>query len=42
LDDVRILAIAQGPSRCSLSLVVEPQDAEDALLQIHQLILNNA
>jgi aspartokinase len=41
LHDVRILAIAQGPSRCSLSLVVEPQDGESALLQIHQMILNN-
>jgi aspartokinase len=42
LHDVRVLAIAQGPSRCSLSLVVEPQDADSALLQIHQMILNNA
>ncbi len=42
LQDVRILAIAQGPSRCSLSLVVEPQEAATALLQIHQMILNNA
>jgi aspartate kinase len=42
LQDVRVLAVAQGPSRCSLSLVVEPPEAESALLQIHNLIINNA
>jgi aspartokinase len=41
LGNIRVLAIAQGPSRCSLSLVVEPQDAETALLQIHQLIVGS-
>ncbi|MBC7809823.1 MAG: aspartate kinase, partial [Burkholderiales bacterium] len=39
LEGTRILALAQGPSHCSLSVVVNPQDAQDALLHIHQLIL---
>jgi len=41
LDGIRILALAQGPSRCSLSVVVAPQDAERTLLQIHDLIVQN-
>jgi aspartate kinase len=41
LGKTRILGIAQGPSRCTLSIVVEPQDAEDVLLLIHQLIINS-
>jgi aspartate kinase len=40
LKNIRVLAVAQGPSRCSLSLVVEPQEAENALIQIHEMILN--
>jgi bifunctional aspartokinase / homoserine dehydrogenase 1 len=42
LGKTRILGIAQGPSHCTLSIVVEPQDAEEALMVIHQLILNSA
>lgn len=41
LGNVRVLALAQGPSHCSLSLVVEPQEAERALRQIHHLILSS-
>jgi aspartate kinase len=36
----RILAIAQGPSHCSLSIVVEPGDVDSALFNIHQLIIH--
>lgn len=41
LGNTRILALAQGPSWCSLSLVVEPHDVEDSLHQIHTLTVNN-
>lgn len=41
LGNMRVLAMAQGPSHCSLSVVVDTQDGEDALNQIHQLIVNN-
>jgi len=40
IDKTRILGITHGPSHCTLSLIVEPQDAEDVLLLIHQLIIN--
>lgn len=39
LNGIQILALAQGPSRCSLSVVVAPQDADKALQQIHALIV---
>jgi aspartate kinase len=41
LGKMRILAIAQGPSHCTLSIVVEPQDSEEALALIHQLLVSN-
>jgi bifunctional aspartokinase / homoserine dehydrogenase 1 len=41
IGKTRILGIAQGPSRCTFSVVVEPQEAEDVLLLIHQLIINS-
>lgn len=41
LGSVRILAIAQGPSQCSLSIVIQPQDGDIVLERIHDLILNN-
>jgi aspartate kinase len=41
LSSIRILAIAQGPSHCSLSVVVEPQFADSALEKLHQLIINS-
>ncbi|NOK85733.1 MAG: Aspartokinase [Chloroflexi bacterium AL-W] len=37
LDDISILAIAQGPSHCSLSVVVARDKAELALERIHKL-----
>jgi len=42
LGNTHILGIAQGPSHCTLSIVVDMQDAEDTLYLIHQLIINNA
>lgn len=42
LEGVRVLALAQGPSHCSLSVVVRPQEAQKALFQLHRLILNNS
>jgi aspartate kinase len=41
LGNTRILALAQGPSHCSLSLVLDVKDTEEALFQIHQLILSS-
>lgn len=41
LEGIRILAVAQGPSSCTLSFVAEPHEAEKLLLQIHNLILNS-
>lgn len=38
LTGTRILALSQGPSRCSLSVVVEQNEADTALLKIHDLI----
>lgn len=40
IGKTRILGVAQGPSQCSLSLVVEPQEADETLYLIHQLIVN--
>ena len=37
LDDIRVLALSQGPSHCSLSIVVAPEDADEALHRIHDL-----
>ncbi len=42
LNGIRILGLAQGPSNCSLSIVVKTEDAENALHQIHELIINSA
>jgi aspartokinase len=39
LEGIHILALAQGPSHNNLSVVIEPEDADDALTNIHQLIL---
>lgn len=38
---VNVIAIAQGSSECSISLVVEPKQTEEAVRAIHQLIVNN-
>ncbi|NJL55330.1 aspartate kinase [bacterium] len=39
LGSIRILGVSQGPSRCTLSVVVEPQYAETALQRIHALTI---
>lgn len=41
LIDIRILALWQGPSGCSLSIVVEPSHGEEALHRIHRLTTNS-
>ena len=41
LVGVRVLALAQGPSHCSFSVVIEPDDTENALSGIHSLILSS-
>jgi aspartate kinase len=38
LVGTRILALSQGPSRCSLSVVVEQNEADTVLMKIHDLI----
>lgn len=37
---VNVIAIAQGSSECSISLVVEPKQTEEAVRAIHQLIVS--
>lgn len=41
LTGIRILALAQGPSHCSVSVIVESRSADKALRQIHALIVGN-
>lgn len=41
IGQTRLLGVAQGPSQCSLSLVVEPGDADEALYLIHQFVVNS-
>ena len=41
LSGIRILGLAHGPSNCSLSIVLKPEDADNALFQIHDLIINS-
>lgn len=40
LDGVRVLALSQGPSQSSFSLVVETDDADNAVSAIHDLIIS--
>lgn len=40
LNQVKILAYTPGPTGCNLSLVVNAEDGEFVLHQIHQLIIN--
>lgn len=40
LNDLPTLALAQGPSNCSLSVVVKPENAAEALRRMHQYVLN--
>lgn len=41
LGNMRILGMAQGPSRCSLSIIVDLEDAERALEHIHEIVIAN-
>jgi aspartokinase len=41
LEGVHVLALAQGPSHASFSVVVEPEDTDAAVVGIHSLILNS-
>jgi aspartate kinase len=40
--DINVIAIAQGSSECSISLVVAADDAADAVRQIHDEVILNA
>ncbi len=40
-QDLNIIAIAQGSSECSISLIVDKQDADAAVKAIHRLIVNS-
>ncbi len=39
-EGINIIAIAQGSSECSISLIVDKQDADAAVRAIHRLIVN--
>jgi aspartate kinase len=39
LTSVRVLAVAHGAARCSISVVIDPEDADLALNHLHALIL---
>jgi aspartate kinase len=41
LSSVPVIAVSYGASNCSLSIVVDPEDARRALEQIHHFILNS-
>lgn len=41
LDGIRIVGLAQGPSYCSLSVIVEQDATEAALQRIHDLVLSS-
>jgi aspartokinase/homoserine dehydrogenase 1 len=38
---INIIAIAQGSSECSISLIVDQQDADAAVRAIHRLIVSS-
>lgn len=40
LQDMPILGFSQGPARCSLSIILQPDDVEQAVQRIHPLTLN--
>jgi aspartate kinase len=42
LNGTHILGLAQGPSRCSLSIIVESYDSDIVLQKIHDLTLSSA
>jgi len=39
-QNVNVIAIAQGSSECSISLVVDAAQADEAVKAIHQFIVN--
>ncbi|HSD85502.1 MAG TPA: aspartate kinase [Anaerolineae bacterium] len=41
-EQINIIAIAQGSSECSISLIVDKQDADAAVRVIHRLIVNSS
>jgi bifunctional aspartokinase / homoserine dehydrogenase 1 len=41
LDDIRVLALSQGPAHCNLSVVVASQESDEALRRIHQLAIGD-
>lgn len=41
LSGIRILGLAQGPSHCSLSIIIDSAQTERALHLIHEFILNS-
>jgi aspartokinase/homoserine dehydrogenase 1 len=41
LAGTTILGLAQGPSHCTLSVVVDPKEADEALQVIHEFILSS-
>ncbi len=41
LENLPILALAQGPAHTSFSVVLEPEDTDAAVARIHELILNS-
>lgn len=41
LNGLRVVGLAQGPAGCSLSLIFNPDEAEEALQRIHAMMLNN-
>lgn len=42
LGNIRVLEVTQGPSHCTLSVIVEPNAADEAVRKIHALIVNSA
>lgn len=42
LNGLRILGAVYSPSRCGISIIVETQDADEALWRIHDLIMKSA
>ena len=40
-ESINVIAVAQGSSECSISLVVAAADAIEAVQQIHQKVINH-
>jgi bifunctional aspartokinase / homoserine dehydrogenase 1 len=41
LGNAHVLGLAQGPSHCNLSIILEPENADVVLEQIHSIILSS-